>query len=161
MEGTGPTIKRGRSRQDQGTPVAFLDAVRRMLGVTRFRIDLAATPENAVEGEFFTEEMNALTRDWPTTGWCWLNPPFGNAGEWARKAWIEGERGAAIAMLVPASVSTTWWAAWVHGKAQVLFIRPRLTFVGSPDPYPKDLALLLYSKRHGYIQPGYGPWRWL
>jgi hypothetical protein len=33
----------------------------------------------------------------------------------------------------------------------------RLTFVGHTDPYPKDLALLLYGPS---VSPGYEMWMW-
>ena len=94
-------------------------------------------------------------------GLLWLNPPYANIAKWTEKCarWRAVEAGAAseqrIALLVPASVGSNWFAEHVDGKALVIFLRPRLTFVGHVDPYPKDLLLAIYG-----LPPGYECWRW-
>lgn len=155
-----PPQKPHRSRQDYATPPEFITAVKAFLGIGQFAIDLAASDENAKALAYFSEADDSLTQDWTKAlsdlqgdtpladrdlAWAWLNPPYANIGAWVEKARAEAAKGAAIAMLLPASVSTEWYAAHVHGRADVVFIRPRLTFVGHADPYPKDLMLLLYS----------------
>lgn len=152
-----PTQKPGKSRQDYQTPTDFLNAVRRRLGIQGFTVDLAATEENAVCDEYFTEAINALKQGWSFAGWCWLNPPFKRIDPWVQKAYQESRRGGRIAMLVPAGVGANWWRDWVHGKAFVLLLNGRLTFVGETAPYPKDCVLLLYGPD---IAPGYDVWQW-
>lgn len=61
-----------------------------------------------------------------------------------------------ILMLVPASVGTHWFAQHVVPHAHVLYLAPRLTFVGETAPYPKDLMLCVYA--HGLT--GSSCWQW-
>ena len=142
-----PPQKRGRSRQDWATPPNFLTAVKKRLLIGEFTFDLAASPSNRVCEGFFSIEDDSLSKDWAALGkgWLWLNPPFGDIGPWVRKAREEARKGASIAVLVPASVGSNWWRDYVHqNMCDVYFLNGRITFVGAPDPYPKDLALLLY-----------------
>lgn len=152
-----PPQKPGRSRQDYATPPEFIEAVKRRLGIAEFAVDLAADRDNSVANEFYTYTLDALKRDWVFNGWDWLNPPFARITPWTTKAFEESRRGARIAMLVPAGVGANWWRDWVHGKAFVLLLNGRITFVGETMPYPKDCALLLYGPD---IAPGYDVWTW-
>lgn len=156
---TAPMQKPGKSRQDYETPDEFLDAVRKFLGIENFSFDLAADDGNYVAKPFFTIEDNALIQDWKLAaggGWAWLNPPFGKLSPWVEKARIEGQRGAKIAMLVPAGVGSNWWRDHVHNHARILLLNGRISFDGEA-PYPKDCALLLYGP--GGL-PGYDIWSW-
>jgi phage N-6-adenine-methyltransferase len=156
-----PKQKPHRSTQTYGTPPDFLEAVKNRLKIKEFRWDLAATEENKVAachfgpGSPFGED--SLATNWPQLGWCWLNPPFSNLGEWVEKAATEARKGAQIAMLVPASVGSNWWQDWVEPWAYTAFLNGRLTFVGCKDPYPKDCALLLY---HPWGFNGGEIWDW-
>ena len=152
-----PVQKPGRSKQNYQTPPAFLGAVRQWLGVEDFTIDLAADKGNAVVPNHYTKAQDALQQDWRSSGWAWLNPPFGHLEPWVRKAWEESQRGAALVMLVPAGVGANWWRDWVHGKAQVLLLNGRLTFVGESTCYPKDCCLLVYGPT---VVPQYCVWSW-
>jgi len=152
-----PNQKPGRSKQDYGTPPEFIAAVKRRLGIGEFAVDLAASRENTIADEFYTYTINALARDWVFDGWCWLNPPFARLEPWARHAFEQSRRGTRIAMLVPAGVGANWWRDHVHGKAFVLLLNGRITFVGETMPYPKDCALLLYGPD---VAPGYDVWTW-
>lgn len=159
---TMPAQRPGTSEQTVCTPRAFLDAVERRFGSLTF--DLAATRENSItgDGSFFGHGSllaeDALTVDWPREKLLWCNPPYGliKGNGFARKARIESEKGSRIAMLIPAAVATNWYAEEVHGHAFVLPIRPRLTFVGHTDPYPKDLMLCMF----GPGARGFEPWQW-
>jgi hypothetical protein len=157
-----PEQKPGESEQVVGTPRAFLDALERRFGPIRW--DLAANASNAVvDGGRFYGPGSAHGEDalvmpwWKLGGVQFLNPEFGQCAEFAAKACAEGRLGARVKMLVPASVSTDWWRESVHGQALALFIRPRLTFVGHDDAYPKDLALVAYGP---WVAPGYDTWKW-
>jgi phage N-6-adenine-methyltransferase len=176
-----PKQKPGRSKQDYGTPDDFLDAARERLQITQFVRDLAASPENAVCLNYYTEKDNALVQPWHGTGrgmwvegeWNWLNPPFSRIAPWVRRAYETSRSqipsmtryAAQTAVLVPAGVGSNWWRDWVHEKAHVLLLNGRLTFkgtppnpkTGKPDAYPKDCALLLYSP---CVTPGYEIWAW-
>lgn len=155
-----PEQRPHRSKQDYGTPPEFLDAVRSRFGP--IVADLSATSDNCVVPDHYgdDDEGGALVQPWATdflSGNLWLNPPFTDIGRWAEKCACEAPlRHGLILLLTPASVGANWFAEHVHDKAMVLAIRPRLTFVGCTDPYPKDLILSVY----GMGFRGFDTWRW-
>lgn len=152
-----PIQKPGRSEQTVCTPPEFLAAI-----VRRFRADftwdLAALAINSVAPNFITPEQNSLITDWPSGSQdLWLNPPYSNIEPWVKKcnehcaglAW-----GGRIFVLVPASIGSNWWRNHVWQCARQWILRPRLTFVGHGNPYPKDLALLIYNKDRPDVEDG-------
>lgn len=165
---TMPAQKPGTSEQTVCTPRVFIDAVAKRFG--RIAFDLAATKENSVVGpeDFFGPGSclanDALTADWAQLDGnhegeiCWLNPPYGliKGNGFARKVQREALHGIRVVMLIPAAVATNWFAEEVFGHALVIPIRPRITFIGHKDPYPKDLMLCCYNLG----APGFEPWRW-
>lgn len=158
---TAPAQRPHRSVQVVVTPRDFVRAVEDRLG-WRFAFDLAATVSNGIAGGCYFGPgspwgEDALRQPWAERGTCWLNPPFGDIAAFAQKAAAEKDRGARIAMLTPASIGANWFAEHVHGKALVLAVRPRITFVCHDDPYPKDLILSVYAPD---VAPGFDLWRW-
>jgi phage N-6-adenine-methyltransferase len=162
---TMPEQKPGRSKQDYATPPEFVEAVARCVGAslgpsrTGFAIDLAASAANSKGRVFYSEEDDSLVQPWAAAlgaAWGWLNPPFAQIGPWVKKCAMEAERGAKVAVLLPSGVGTEWFAAFVARRAHVLFVRPRLTFMGETTPYPKDLMVCLYNRPFH----GYDTWRW-
>lgn len=152
-----PAQKRYWSKQDYETPWPFIRALERKFGES-FTIDLAAREDNKKAPACITEQMNSLTYDWSEfTGLLWLNPPFADIGPWAEKCAKESSLGARVVMLTPASVSTNWFAKHCHKACRVVFLRPRITFVGATTPYPKDLMLTLW----GMGQADYEIWNWV
>lgn len=154
---TEPKQKPGSSRQDYGTPPELLAAVKRRLRIDDFGMDLAADAANRVTQRYYDRHDDALAQPWPQPRWNWLNPPYSRIGPWVQKAYRTSQwENNQTAVLIPAAVGSIWWREFVHEKCRVLFLNPRLTFVGCTDPYPKDCALLLYSL--GYS--GYDVWTW-
>jgi phage N-6-adenine-methyltransferase len=157
---TGPGISRGASKQDYGTPLAFLEAVVKRFGV--IKADLAASHENRVVTDFYgeSEAGGSLVQPWAkdhTTGNLWLNPPYGDIAKWAEKCRKESKlRCGLILLLVPASIGAKWFADDVKSHAMVLALTPRLTFAGCTTPYPKDCILAVY----GYGFRGFDVWDW-
>lgn len=159
-----PVQKPGKSVQDVGTPDWLLALVERTWGTITY--DPAASPENhacdnydqglpvgydglkedwlsrSVTSELWEDEDGIEFNKITGQGIIWINPPYRLIAPWVQKAY-ESEQ--LVVMLVPASVGSNWWADWVHEKAAVYFLRPRLVFKGHTDPYPKDLALLVYG----------------
>jgi phage N-6-adenine-methyltransferase len=152
-----PPQKPGSSKQDVETPAELLQAIEARWG--KLTLDLAAREDNKKTPVCFTPEQNSLIQHWHHhRGLCWLNPPFSNIRPWAAKCEREGLAGARIIMLTPASVSTEWYAAHVHQSARVVFLRPRVKFVGHKQGFPKDMMLTLWGPG---FQPGYESWKWL
>ena len=153
--GTEPVQKLGRSKQDYGTPWAFVRACGERFGAPTW--DLAASEENAKATSFYSEADDSLKQDWGSLeGTLWLNPPFADIDPWAAKCAAVANRRGFTLLLTPASIGCTWFARHVLGKAIVLGISPRLTFEGTTAPYPKDLMLSVY----GYGLSGFDAWRW-
>lgn len=152
---TGPTVKRHKSSGVYCTPQELLYAVETRFGkITR---DLAASRENAVCSAYSDEEADSLKQDWTLLrGTAWCNPPFDPIVPWLKKAGTVRDRAGWTLVLAPASVSTEWFSEYVHGKALVLPLRPRVTFKGQRDPFPKDLLIIAY----GFSVVGFEPWRW-
>lgn len=165
-----PQQKPGRSKQDYGTCPEFLKAIGAQFGV--IDLDLACRADNAVAPWAITEDMDSLAQDWsrpsiiefkssivterayvPGVRFC--NPPFGNIEPWAAKLetcrWLQ----CWTLMLVPYSASSQWFVNHVMGKLMVYGI-PRITFVGTTAPYPKDLCLIAA----GYGANGQAFWDW-
>lgn len=156
-----PKQKPGKSKQDYRTPVTFLDAVKRCLGIDAFDFDLCADDGNAVAPLYFTKEFSAL--DEPTwkmgDGWNWMNPEFSNIAPWVARAYREAcDHGARTAVLIPASVGANWWRDYVDRRCEILLLNGRISFDGTA-PYPKDCALLLYHPIAVSL-PSYDVWTW-
>lgn len=155
---TCPAQRPHRSKQDYETPKAFIKAVERRFGSLAY--DLAASCYNVQAGRFFDENDDSLSQDWcALLGNLWLNPPFAHIAPWARKCRESTGHGRRILLLTPASVGSEWFARDVHGRALVLALRPRITFVGCDACYPKDLMLSVYSTALS-DRPAFDTWRW-
>lgn len=153
----GAANNRGNSKQDYATPHEFIRAVEARYGKLEF--DLAASENNAKAYYIFTVEHQSLAQPWAEIldgRLAWLNPPFGSIAPWAMKCAAEAKKGARILLLTPASVDTIWWADYIHGRAWVDFLSPRIQFDGADDPFPKPLSLSCFN----ISGTGYGPWRW-
>ena len=155
-----PQQKPGQSEQRVGTPVEYLDWVRAKFGY-QFTWDLAANATNTVcpSPRFFgpgsPSGEDAFREPWIGCGeGLWCNPPYTDIGPWVERCSQHDSRQGCIFVLVPASVGSTWWRDFVHGKAHVFFGR-RICFVGHTTSYPKDLALCIYG-----LQPGYAVVDW-
>ncbi len=166
-----PAQRPGKSKQDYGTPIELIRAVEKRWGA--LTLDLAASEHNAKAPYYFTAEDDFLKQDFtsgaglPDGALCWLNPPFENLGPWMAKCAVDAAKGAQIIMLVPASVGSEWFAThvWPCPFSKVIALRPRLTFEGCKDPYPKDCMLILWGSRVGLADPEMGEpkfdiWRW-
>jgi phage N-6-adenine-methyltransferase len=162
---TGPTIARGKSKQDYHTPWDFIHACEKKF-MGKMIIDLAASAENAKAPVFFTEAQDSLSIPWHKQPrefhqWFWLNPPFDNIAPWAKKCAEESTKGAAILFLTPASVGSNWFRDFVYPHAEVHGLNGRIQFVGADDPYPKDCILsAFYPALTHYRRTGFKVWTW-
>jgi hypothetical protein len=116
------------SKQDYQSPLDFLEAVQDRFGQITF--DLSCTRENSVAPMgYFHPEHDALKCEIPPT----------------------------VLLLVPASVDANWFRDYVHERALVLPLSPRLTFIDQPAPINRPLMLCVYGPN---ITPGFEPWQW-
>lgn len=92
-----------------------------------FRIDVAASAENALCENFLTELDNALLADWIEYkswigGYAWCNCPYSDIGPWVRKAAEQAKIGIGCVMLVMADTSVGWYAEAIKTCQEVRFI---------------------------------------
>ncbi len=151
----GPNAPPQAGQQNYRTPKPFLDAVLRRLMWDKFDLDLACTQADCVAeiGIYHDLGLDALALDWPE-GKHYVNPPFGLSKAFAAACAKQCSFDRQVAMLVPASVGSAWFAEHVDGKADVIFLRPRIVFLqpdGAPCPagINRDCMLVVY----GYTTP--------
>lgn len=153
-----PEQKPGRSQQDRVTPVEFIEAVTRRWGP--IDVDLAASDGQQRAPRWITPEQDTLAQDWcKLQGLLWLNPRFCDAAVYLEKCKRSAGPGRTILVLLPASVSTDYFARHVWPAAgplaRVIAVRPRIAFVGESAGFPKDLMLVGYG-----LEPGFETWNW-
>jgi len=164
---SGPRVTSGAdSEQVVGTPRELLNAVESRFGKLDF--DIAATPENCVVPRYMGDlthffgpgsarAADALAEDWSVLdGNLWLNPPFADIKPWARKCaeTTTGPTTRRIFFLVPLTTAN-WACDYVHGKALVLGLAPRVKFTNHKTAFPKDLMLAVYGE-----SPKFETWKW-
>ena len=107
------------------TPPELFERLNRLYG---FDLDVCASDSNAKCARYFTAADDGLAQAWHGT--CWMNPPYGRPlAQWMQKAESERRRCRVIVCLVPARTDTKWFHEYVHGKAEIYFIRGRIRFL--------------------------------
>lgn len=119
---------------DWCTPQDFFDKLDTEF---RFVLDVAATENSAKCANFFTPETDGLNQSWSCCGAVFCNPPYGRElKKWVRKAYTEAQSGQTIVLLIPARTDTAFFHDYIYGKAEIRFVRGRLTFT-DVDGNPK------------------------
>jgi hypothetical protein len=122
------------------TPPHVFDALN-----TRFDLDVAS-PGAEVTPWIPAEEFwcaNALNATW--RGFVWMNPPFGARNglvPWLQKFFDHGNGVA----LVPDRTSAPWWQQFASRADAILFVAPKLKFIGAdgkPGTSPAQGTCLL------------------
>lgn len=110
------------------TPVWLFDALDIEFG---FWLDVAANKHNALCPQFFTEEANALERDWKSHGAIWCNPPYSKILPWVEKAAEQSRKQhKAVVLLVPEDMSVGWFSKALETVDEVRVITDgRVNFV--------------------------------
>jgi len=168
-------VNKVNSQQNYRTPRAFLDKVEERFG--RITFDAACTSIDCVveepnSGFFYDAGVDALKVNWFNDRPCgvtWCNPPFAKAKAFARKIASEYESASLQArtlLLVPAGLDTHWFWSYVHGRALVLMLSPRIPFLnpdltpvldskGRPAAINRPMMLAVYG-----VEPGFERWIW-
>lgn len=101
------------SNQNIATPWNFFHAVEAYFGI-KFEYDMAARLWSTKCTNHFTMEDNSLSIQWPTDGWCWLNPPFGQLTKFIDKCYTEYQKGCDIISIWPLSSDLNQIPVWKH-----------------------------------------------
>jgi len=99
------------SNQNIETPTLLVKELERVLDI-KFKYDMAGTEANKKAPIVFTEKQDSLSIDWPTDGWCFVNPPFATLSKWIPKFWHEMNRGCKIVSLFPMSNDNNTTLMW-------------------------------------------------
>ncbi|MEY0288093.1 phage N-6-adenine-methyltransferase [Providencia rettgeri] len=96
-----------------------------------FWLDVAASKQNALCADFFTQQQDALKQDWFSKGAIWCNPPYSNIKPWVEKAAEQClEQNQPIVMLVPEDKSTSWFSLALKSVDEIrVVIDGRINFV--------------------------------
>lgn len=124
------------------TPQAFFDQLAREFS---FTLDAAADKENAKCARYYTAEDDGLTQPWEGVVWC--NPPYGRGIDaWIRKGWESAQAGATVVMLLPLRTSPAYFHDYILGKAEIRFVRGRITFKKGEKGHnaPFDSMVVIY-----------------
>lgn len=106
------------------TPQDFFDELNNEF---HFTLDPASTSKNTKCEKYYTQEEDGLLRSWQGEI-VFCNPPYGRqVGKWVKKC-FEESRHAKVVMLIPARTDTAYFHDYILGKAEIRFIRGRLSF---------------------------------
>lgn len=120
------------ARHDWRTPPDLFAKLDQEFG---FTLDAAASDENALCNQYYTEAEDGLAQDFGRET-VWINPPYGRAvAAWVEKGWTASRQGATVVMLVPARTDTAWWHRWVMQADEIRFLRGR-RLSSRPEPRP-------------------------
>ena len=110
-----------------------------------FTLDAAATNLNRKCGRWFDKAVCGLGHSWAGHV-VWCNPPYGrDLHKWVKKAYLESKLGpATVVMLIPVRTSSKYWFDFIHGKAEVRYLRP-VTFKGAKHSLRTALALVIFK----------------
>lgn len=105
-----------------------------------FVLDAAATERSAKCEKYYTPETDGLVQSWNCGGGAvFCNPPYGREiRKWVRKAYTEAQNGQTIVLLIPARTDTAYFHDYIYGKAEIRFVRGRLTFTDEEGNSQKD-----------------------
>lgn len=127
-----------------------------------FVLDAAATPENALCSQFYTERENGLARSWgifkpgmQEIGNVYCNPPYGRGltALWVAKGKAEAKQHRIqVVMLLPGRTGTRWfhehiWDYQIHQPqrgVQVRYWKGRMKFSDSKDA-PFDSIIVVFD----------------
>jgi hypothetical protein len=144
--GNGSTSSR---RQDYTTPQDLADKLMWVVGGI-FDVDPCSPtrdPELAIvkAHRLLTIADNGLKAKW--SGLVYLNPPYGEAGRWVRKAVKESAAGdATVFGLLPVRTGRPWWTRYVvDAGSEVFSLQGRLTFGDAKNSAQFDNALIIWG----------------
>lgn len=81
-------------------------------------------------------DPDALVADWGTSTFC--NPPYSRVKEFVKKASDEAKKGKTIVLLINACTDTKWFHEYIWGKAEIRFVKGRISFINPADPTKKQ-----------------------
>ena len=128
------------------TPPHVFDA----LGCT-FDMDVASPGSAVVPWIPARVHLRERSLEMPWAGFVWMNPPFGGRNGLIPWLYKFTEHGDGIA-LVPDRTSAPWWQLYAKHAHKVLFVAPKLKFIGAdgrPGMSPAQGTMLMAMGSRG------------
>ena len=135
------------------TPQDFFDKLNKEFN---FTLDPCATEKSTKCKKYFTAIDDGLKQDW-NNNIVFVNPPYGrNISKWVKKCYEESlKENTIVVLLIPSRTDTRYFHEYILGKAEIRFIKCRLTFWDldgekysrgdfksmTPAPFPSMLAI--------------------
>ena len=107
------------SNQKIPTPIGLVKEIERHFNI-KFKYDMAASEDNHKAPVYYTESDDSLSMNWPTDGWCFLNPPFANLGAWVKKCSEQSSRGSKIVSIWPLSGDINQISTWKESSVNII-----------------------------------------
>lgn len=106
-------------------------------------VDAAASADNALLPEYWTEETDAFKQDW-TGRRVWCNPPYGRQiGRWVEQ--FANAPAQIVVALLPARTDTRWFHQHIYRnpRCETRFLPGRIKFSNSTGPgkFPSMLCI--------------------
>jgi site-specific DNA-methyltransferase (adenine-specific) len=120
-----------------------------------FKLDAAATAENALCKKFYDEDSDGLASPWAKEGWTFCNPPYSNVGpwvQWAAEQWLVF--GVKSVNIVPVRADQGWWHDYVVSNigATETYLG-RISFGGSKGTaWMYNINLIFGARPHEIIK---------
>ena len=161
------TVRRRRqnpkANDDWETPPDIFEDLDRQFA---FTLDAAASRHNSKLPRYWSQEDDALTKDWQGER-IWLNPPYSLVAHFMKKAATEPMKdNDCRVVLVAARIDTEWWHRWVMPyAAEVWTVYGRIHFLKNGQKvagaaFPSAIVIYEPGKRLGsyltvreYVQP--------
>lgn len=145
----GQSVLFSSDAQNWETPRFLFNALHERFKFVR---DVAASDENHLLPDYFTEKDNALRKDlsWGNPGeYVFCNPPYSITSKFVEKAFYESVR---TVFLIPARTDTKVFHEWIWpGAFKITLIKGRLHFGqnGMPSPHGAGFpAMIVEYGRH-------------
>lgn len=144
-------------KEDWETPQWLFDLCN---DVFHFKLDAAASRENAKLPNYFSTLMDGLAWDWTSSNWC--NPPYGRTvtGKFVRHAAEQAfDFDKSSVLLLPARTDVRWFHDYIYEKsATVKFIQGRLKFGNSESSAPFPSMLVAFGPEQHKLERVSIPW---
>lgn len=123
-----------------------------------FTLDVCASKENTKCKKYFTEEANALLKDW-SNNICFMNPPYSRIQDkFIAKAKEESDKGSIIVCLLPAGTDTKRFHKYIWNKdlhkprerVEIRFIKGRLKFGNSINSAPFPSMIVIFRGKNEF-----------